>query len=161
MTKQPRKQSSTIRRLNHVITAICLVTALILGYSLVLGRGRAIPQEIDYKTVKSIILSYGDKTRVLETSDINEIQVLMETLETVELKPGLAPVFPDKEVAVMSIWFSRGKFENKYIFMERSVLQSEGLTIPYHYMLIDDKGMTDLIRHIVNEEPVPPSRRSN
>lgn len=146
-----------LKMINHLITAICLVAALVLGYSLILGRGRAIPEKIDYKTVKNVVLTYGSRTRVLEPAHINEIQVLLETLETVELKPGLAPVFPDKEVAVMSIWLSRGKYKTQYIFMERSVMQSQGLMVPYHYMLIDDKGMTELIRHIVNEEPVAPS----
>ena len=149
----------TLNRINHIITALCLVAALVLSYSLILGRGRAIPETIDFKTVKNIELTIGDRTRVLTTMNINEIEVLMETLATVELKPGLAPVLPDKEEAVMTIWFSKGKYQNQYIFMEHSVMQSKGLMIPHHYMLIDDKGMTELIRHIVNKEPVAPYRR--
>lgn len=150
-------QNVRTRRINHLITAICLVIALILGYSLVLGRGRAIPEELDWRTVKNVVLTYDDRTRVLDTTHINEIQMLMDTLATVELKPGLAPVFPDPEVATMSIWFSRGKYQDQYIFMEHSVMQSQGLMVPYHYMLIDDHGMTELIRHIVDEEPAPQS----
>lgn len=140
--------------LNHLITAICLVVLVILSYSLLLGRGNALPEKIEYTKVRQIVLTYKNKTRVLLGLDINDIDDLLKTLAKVELKPGLAPVTPDPEVATMSIWYTRGKFEDQYIFMEHSVMQSQGLMVPLQYKLIDDHGMTELIRKIVFEAGV-------
>lgn len=136
-------------RTNKIISLVALAASLVLLYSLVLGRGRAIPERLDYRPIRHVILTWGDQTRVLRTVHVNEIEVLTEALAQVELKPGLAPVTPDREIATMAIWTSRGKFENKYIFMENSVMQTQGLALPYHYVLIDDHGMTELIRQIV------------
>lgn len=138
--------------LNHIITLVCLIALTVLGYSLLLGRGDFIPEKIEYTKVRHIVVTYGDKTRVLKPLDINAIDDLLKALEKVELKPGLAPVTTDAEVATMTIWYTRGKFENQYIFMKHSVMQSQGLMVPHHYQLIDDHGMTELIRKIVFEE---------
>lgn len=138
--------------LNHFITAVCLIALILLGYSLLLGRGNSIPEKIEYTKVRHIVVTYGDKTRVLKPLDINAIDDLLKALEKVELKPGLAPVTPDPEVATLTIWFTRGKFEDQYIFMENSVMQSQGLMVPHHYKLIDDHGMKELIRKIVLDE---------
>lgn len=139
-------------KLNHWISALSLIVLIILGYSLLLGRGSAIPEKIEYTKVRNIVLTYQGKTRVLKSLDINAIDDLLKGLAKVELKPGLAPVTPDPEVATMTIWYTRGKYENQYIFMEHSVMQSQGLMIPHHYKLIDDQGMIELIRKIVMED---------
>lgn len=138
-------------RLNRIISLLALAALLVVGYSLLLGRGRAIPERIDYRTVRHVVLTYGEDTRVLRTVHVNEIEALTEALAAVELKPGLAPILPDPEVATMTFWYTRGKFENKYIIMENSVMKTEGLALPYHYVLIDDRGLTNLIRQIVAE----------
>lgn len=148
------------QRTNRIISGLCLAALLILSYSLILGRGRAIPEAIDYRDVRHVILTYGDQTRVLRTVHVNEIEALTETLAAMELKPGLAPIVPGQEVATMAIWYSRGKYENKYIFMKNSVMKTEGLALPYHYVLIDDHGMVNLIRQIVSE-PDPLSNQTD
>lgn len=137
--------------IDHLISALCLVAFIILTYSLILGRGQAIPEVIDQHTIRHVILTYGDETRVLRSIHVEELEALTQTLAKMELKPGLAPVKKDREVATMSIWTTRGKFENRYIFMERSVMKTQGLAIPYHYVLIQDHGMMNLIRQIVSE----------
>lgn len=137
--------------IDHLISALCLVAFIILTYSLILGRGQAIPEVIDQHTIRHVILTYGDETRVLRSVHVEELEALTQTLAKMELKPGLAPVKKDREVATMSIWTTRGKFENRYIFMERSVMKTQGLAIPYHYVLIQDHGMMNLIRQIVSE----------
>ena len=144
----------TKKYLNHLLTAISLVVLIILSYSLLLGRGQALPEKIEYTKVRQIVLTYQKKTRVLQSLDINAIDDLLKTLAKVELKPGLAPVTPDPEVATMTIWYTRGKFENQYIFMEHSVMQSQGLMVPLQYKLIDDHGLTELIRKLVFEKAV-------
>lgn len=141
--------------INPLISALCLVALMILSYSLILGRGRAIPETIDPYTIRHVILTYGDKTRVLRSVHAEELEALMNTLEKMELKPGLAPIKKQPEVATMTIWTSRGKFENKYIFMEKSVMKTQGLAIPYHYVLIRDHGMMNLIEEIVSaQDPI-------
>lgn len=138
--------------LNHLISAVCLIGLVLLAYSLLLGRGSAIPEKIDYTKVRHIVVTYEDKTRVLAPLDINAMDDLLKALARIELKPGLAPVTPDPEVATLTIWYTRGKFENKYIFMEHSVMQSQGLMIPRQYRLLNDHGLKELIRTIVLEK---------
>ena len=137
--------------LNRLFSALCLVAFIILSYSLILGRGQAIPEVIDQYSIRHIVLTHGDQTRVLRSVHVDELEALTKTLAKLELKPGLAPVRKDKEVATMAIWTSRGKYENKYIFMEKSVMKTEGLAIPYHYVLIEDHGMMNLIKEIVSQ----------
>ena len=163
------------QRLNQLISGLCLVAFIILSYSLILGRGQAIPEVIDQYTIRNVVLTHGDKTRVLRSVHVDEIEALTKTLAKMELKPGLAPIRKDKEVATMTIWTSRGKYENKYIFMENSVMKTEGLAIPYHYVLIQDHGMVNLIQEIVSqpdpiksyqtpedqEEPILPDNPNN
>lgn len=136
-------------KLNHFISAVCLIIFIILSYSLLLGRGSAIPEKIEYTKVRNIVLTYQDKTRVLRGMDINAMDDLLKGLAKVELKPGLAPVTPDPQLATMTIWYTRGKYENQYIFMEHSVMQSQGLMIPRQYRLIDDHGLMEMIRKLV------------
>lgn len=143
----------TIGLINKIVSILCLAALLAAGYSLVLGRERGMPQKIDYRTVRHIVLSHGDQTRVLRTIHVNEIEALSQAVGALELKPGLAPILPEKEVATLTFWNARGKFEDKYIFMEHSVMRTQGLFAPWHYVLIDDHGLLNLIRQIISEEP--------
>ncbi len=139
-----------LKFLKPLLVLAAFLAAITLGYSLLLGRGHAIPEKIDYSKVRQIALTYGKETRVLTPLDINEMDDVLKALGKAELKSGLAPLTPDPEVATMTIWYTRGKYENLYIFMEHSVMQSQGLMIPYHYKLVDDHGLRELIKQIVS-----------
>lgn len=139
--------------INKFVSALCLIALLIAGYSLALGRGRAMPQKTDYRAVRHIVLTYKDQTRILRTIHVNELEALSEAVGAMELKPGLAPVLPDEELATLTFWNARGKFEDKYIFLEHSVMRTQGLAAPWHYVLINDHGLLNLIRQIISETP--------
>ncbi|PKK40355.1 hypothetical protein ABB02_00340 [Clostridiaceae bacterium JG1575] len=149
-------------RLYHaLVTVLCLILLVLLSIGFLLGRKGGLPQTIRPEDVKTVILTYGGKTRVLTPANVRELEAL--TAKTAELSPrtGFSPLRPRREIATMTYWNYRTKYENRYLFMEGSVLRTQGLALPYYYRLYEDGGLLPLIKALVEDNDSwtsPPGR---